>query len=205
MHRYRHRRRNRPAPPRRHDAPGASTAAGSAAARHGNAAGTGCTASRPDARLRYSSHSSSQRHCRGPAVPDRPPPSPAADDPGWRDRRRVKQPTSSRRRPSPPRPARSPALPPRRDRRYSCTVERASRTLRDTCVSLSPNPALNRNTSLIRRISALGLRHLPAPKQKGRRYPPLLAASSDATADQGCRIRPNEVPDWSEIRCRFGA
>src|SRR5437868_14090696 len=27
--------------------------------------------------------------------------------------------------------------------------------------------------------------------------------SSEARADQGCRKRRNQVPDWSEIRCRF--
>jgi hypothetical protein len=30
-----------------------------------------------------------------------------------------------------------------------------------------------------------------------------LPLSSEARADQGCRKRRNQVPDWSEIRCRF--
>ncbi len=45
--------------------------------------------------------------------------------------------------------------------------------------------------------------HLPAPPKRGdgsRHYLPL---SSEARADQGCRKRRNQVPDWSEIRCRF--
>src|ERR1700746_3118229 len=33
-----------------------------------------------------------------------------------------------------------------------------------------------------------------------RHYLPL---SSEARADQGCRKRRNQVPDWSEITCRF--
>ena len=45
--------------------------------------------------------------------------------------------------------------------------------------------------------------HLPAPPKRGdgsRHYLPL---SSEARADQGCRKRRYQVPDWSEIRCRF--
>jgi hypothetical protein len=45
--------------------------------------------------------------------------------------------------------------------------------------------------------------HLPAPQKRGdgsRHYLPL---SSEARADQGCRKRRYQVPDWSEIRCRF--
>src|SRR6202030_4127335 len=45
--------------------------------------------------------------------------------------------------------------------------------------------------------------HLPAPPKRGdgsRHYLPL---SSEARADQGCRKRRNQVPDWSEITCRF--
>src|ERR1700721_2273796 len=45
--------------------------------------------------------------------------------------------------------------------------------------------------------------HLPAPPKGGggtRHYLPL---SSEARADQGCRKRRNQVPDWSEIPCRF--
>jgi len=30
-----------------------------------------------------------------------------------------------------------------------------------------------------------------------------LPLSSEARADQGCRKRRNQVPDWSEITCRF--
>jgi hypothetical protein len=30
-----------------------------------------------------------------------------------------------------------------------------------------------------------------------------LPLSSDGEADQGCRKRRNQVPDWSEIGCRF--
>src|SRR5271165_5609787 len=44
---------------------------------------------------------------------------------------------------------------------------------------------------------------LPAPPKRGdgsRHYLPL---SSEARADQGCRKRRYQVPDWSEIRCRF--
>src|SRR5690349_3184104 len=43
----------------------------------------------------------------------------------------------------------------------------------------------------------------PPPPKRGdgsRHYLPL---SSEARADQGCRKRRNQVPDWSEIRCRF--
>src|SRR5690349_7987157 len=43
----------------------------------------------------------------------------------------------------------------------------------------------------------------PRPPKRGdgsRHYLPL---SSEARADQGCRKRRNQVPDWSEITCRF--
>jgi hypothetical protein len=100
--------------------------------------------------------------------------------------------------------------------RYSFTVERATRTLRDTAVSLSPS-ALSRSTSLIRRIATLGLGISPSPKRGdgSRHYLPL---SSDAKAGQGaenaeirCRIgaksgaafRRNHLPLSTEIRCRF--
>src|SRR6202007_363827 len=86
--------------------------------------------------------------------------------------------------------------------RYSFTVERAIRTLRDTAVSLSPSPSLSRSTSLIRRIATFGLGISPPPKRgdSSRHYLPL---SSEARADQGCRKPRNQVPDWSEIPCRF--
>src|SRR5690349_24374632 len=42
----------------------------------------------------------------------------------------------------------------------------------------------------------------PPPKRgDGSRH--YLPRSSQARADQGCRKRRNQVPDWREIRCRF--
>ena len=38
--------------------------------------------------------------------------------------------------------------------------------------------------------------------KEGCHYLPLCR---DAKADQGCRKRRNQVPDWSEITCRIGA
>src|SRR6202043_3624370 len=45
--------------------------------------------------------------------------------------------------------------------------------------------------------------HLPAPPKRGDGSRHYLALSSEARADQGCRKRRYQVPDWSEIRCRF--
>jgi hypothetical protein len=56
---------------------------------------------------------------------------------------------------------------------------------------------------LIRRIATFGLGISPRPRKRGDGSSHYLPLSSEARADQGCRKRRNQVPDWSEITCRF--
>src|SRR6202011_1755764 len=102
--------------------------------------------------------------------------------------------------------------------RYSFTVERAIRTLRDTAVSLSPSPSLSRSTSLIRRIATFGLGISPRPR-KGATVAAITCRSAASAepirgaenAEIRCRIgakspaafRRNRLPLSTEIRCRF--
>jgi hypothetical protein len=56
---------------------------------------------------------------------------------------------------------------------------------------------------LIRRIAILGLGMIALLTKGATIARDYLPPSSGAEADPGCRKPRNQVPDWSEIRCRF--
>src|ERR1700730_17047328 len=107
-------RRNRLRTPRRRDAAGASSAAGSVAARHRNARRTGCSGSPPDAGSDILATAGAVSR-RGHAAPSRPPPKPATDDPNGACQRPRTGVGRAPPRSAPPRPPSS-ARPPRRGR-----------------------------------------------------------------------------------------